>query len=195
MKTPPLEEAKELAGIISIHCDLIDIILIDQWRRERNLDEWRLSYLGNRLAKCPNNCEACPVYKTVGGNDDPKDTRELITTLVLATNSDLQNYEGNQHCLNCKSLDQYTASFVNCFIGECDTKEKMLDELDYVVGFKVVYWCEGSNPDSLEEKMKSKIIAECLARYPPENQKIFIAAINELDSLKKYLNQQSLPKV
>ena len=189
MKNPPLEEAKELARVISTDCDLIDVILLDQWRRNRDKDEWRLTYLGNYLANCSNNCETCQVYKVVGGNDNPKDDRKLITTVVLATDSDIQNYEGNQRCLNCKSLDQYVTSFVNCFIGECDTKEKMLDELDYVVNFKVVYWREESNLNALGEKMKARIIKECLAKYAKEKQEIFIAVINELNPLKKYLNQ------
>lgn len=174
------DEAVDQAKKVSLICTCVDFIFLDQWRRFREEDKWRLTYLGNAIGSCNSQCMDCLVYWNSGGIDDHADKSKLVMTLVLATESDLKNYSGSQRYLNCKSLEQYIASFVTCFVETCHDYKSMFDELDYVVGFKVVYSRDGNDLYILEMEIKERIIRECLSRYSREKRMIFAEAVLEI---------------
>ena len=173
-----LKKAIILAERIRKECPTIDIILLDQWRRSRKKDEWRLTYLSSVVSDCSNTCSTCPVYTTSGGEDNKQESSQLITTLVRASTEDLQNFSGNQIFLNCKSRQQYIDSFVNCFTIGCLSKTDMIDELDYVKSFRTVY--DSKEPlDASESKIKQEIINRCIKQYPDKIKRLFIESIRE----------------
>lgn len=180
-----IKQAKEYASQIAENSlGLVEIIFLDQWRC--NFDEeksewrfvddgkWRLTYLGREIGMCSNDCQNCPVYIHSDGEDNPNADVDLITTLVKAEEKDKKNYDGNQDYLNCKSLDQYITSFVRCFQGECHTREEISDELDYVAGFKVVYSSGQESLETMEEKIKQRIVKEVLDVLDERRKKLFL---------------------
>lgn len=181
------DEAVRRAKLIAQNCSSVNLIFLDQWRRSREEDKWRLTYLGDDIGCCSSDCLNCPIFWSCGGMDDPFDENKLVTTLVLATKSDLRNYDGRQVYLNCKSLDQYVISFVNCFVGSCHNRVTMLDELDYVAGFKVVYSRDEIDLTTLEMRIKERIIKGCLLRYSEKEKEIFSAAVLEIGFPKYFV--------
>lgn len=179
MNTQPLQEATGLAEKIAFLCPEIDLIFLDQWRRSRERDEWRLTYLGQKIGICSNDCPNCSVYSATGGEDNPAQNKKWVTTLVPATETDLQNYAGSQHYLNCKSLDQYVTSFVHCFKLECHSREEISDELDYVVGFKVVYHRGREILGQIEDKIKQEIIKKVSASLDKPRRELFLVVAKD----------------
>src|SRR3989344_6394519 len=165
MKNPPIEEAEREVKRITSECNLIDIILLDQWKRNRESDEWRLTYLSDRIGNCSSNCQNCSVYEVSGGKDDSNSAQKLVITLIDASDELKALYAGGQQFLNCKSLDQYIASFATCFVTECHSLPAILDELDYVVRFKVVYWRGREELNTAESEVKKRIVNETIAAY------------------------------
>ncbi|HII71864.1 TPA: hypothetical protein HA265_03865 [Candidatus Woesearchaeota archaeon] len=182
-----LLSAGQEASRIAVACPGIDVIVLDQWRRDRADDEWLVSYLGDHLASCDDSCGSCPVYAASGGEDDPSSPSRLVTTLVRATSADLQNYDGAQRFLNCKSPAQYLRSFVNCFVGECHDRHSMLDELDYVVKFHVLFWRGHSDPAKKGRAYKKDIIDSVASAYSPGLRSLFLECVDSLQKKHGFL--------
>ncbi|MBT4651537.1 hypothetical protein HOC13_03365 [Candidatus Woesearchaeota archaeon] len=180
-KERPLEEAMQRLDEMVLG-EKIEVVLLDQWRRERKDNEWRFTYLGDKIGSCDNVCESCPVYDVAGGEDDKEKQKDqqLITTLTLAEPEDLVNYDGDQRYLNCKSVQQYINSFINCFLGEMHARDGMLDELDYVVGFKVIYRKGGGDFETFEADIKKRVIEGSLKGYNEEHKELFKAAVKDM---------------
>lgn len=185
MKPRLIREAKGYASrIAESSFGLVETVLLDQWRRSKEKDEWRLTYLGQKIGTCSNACHNCSVYNAAGGEDNSADKRKLVTTLSPATEKDLRDYEGKQYYVNCKSLDQYITSFVRCFQGECHSHKEISDELDYVAGFKVVYHQGQEKLETIEEGIRKRVIQETLNLLDEPRRKLFIDICKEKMLLK-----------
>lgn len=76
MNLPPIKEAKQYAGrIVKSSSGLVETVLLDQWRRSKEKGEWRLTYLGQKIGTCSNDCPSCLVYNAAGGEDDPTENK------------------------------------------------------------------------------------------------------------------------
>lgn len=104
------------------------------------LDDWkgpRIIYGGPSIENCNNRCEECLLFKTVGA--DPAQQAGFRTTLYFAAKEYLDILPSKQRCLNCKTLSQYQAAFIEYIYQRCLSQETLAVELDWVKGFKVVF--------------------------------------------------------
>jgi C_GCAxxG_C_C family probable redox protein len=178
-----LSRANEaIINILAKSEDTIETIILDQWRVAEKRGQWRLTYGGYYIENCDNKCETCKVYSATGG-EDIKGNSQFRTTLVKATEDDINNYDGKQVHLNCKTTDQYVNSFISCFVNdpECIKEEDVSHELDYL-NFKLIYMKNVDEKDLPieEKKIKDKIIQGVIKNKEYENRKeLFISLAKE----------------
>lgn len=159
------------------------------------LDDWntggvtgaRLIYDAPCVNSCQNHCQKCPIFQTIG-EDNSLQSTDFRTTLCLATPEQTALFTGKQRYLNCKTIFQYQECFALWMLERCPTEELLLAELEWVNGFRLIYYAGSMEPNLLINKeidIKRRIISLTLAgmekRGEMSRQKLVA------DFAKKYL--------
>jgi hypothetical protein len=142
------------------------------------LDDWgggpRLIYGGNCVERCPVTCDECPLYRLVGVDEVVPSSKRLQTTLCTPREQQLSLIPNQQRCLNCKTPKQYMYFFIQWALHRCDSEELLLDELDWIRGFRVILVAGDSDEQHLassEREMKIDILRKVFARHPSEKMR------------------------
>ncbi len=138
--TPYLDTAILLAQSVAERVPLHTII-IDDWNTGEGIEGPRLIFAGKFTENCPEDCADCPLFQVVG-LDEAKPEFQIRSSLCLATPGHIDLYppQAGQRCLNCKTLEQYHEVFICWILEKCDTEELLLAELDWVLGFRILYY-------------------------------------------------------
>jgi hypothetical protein len=149
------------------------------------LDDWNSGYLGTKkqekikgariiygslcVENCHSQCELCSLFRAVGVDSDQR--TDFRTTLCFATKEYLDLLPSKQRCLNCKTLEQYQAAFIEYIYQRCDSQEALTAEIDWVKGFRILFLNGIYDEQTLKQKereSKAYIIHTVLERMKKE---------------------------
>lgn len=162
-------EAREFVETIKAKISLTSVIL-DDWNTGEIINSPRLIYGGDCVVNClcltGRSCRECPLFQLVG-IDQPDDSGiRFRTSLCKVTNEQLKLFSSKQPCLNCKTVEQYTESFIE-FTTTLYDLEKLDAEFEWIKGFRVVACNDNSvfELKKIERKMKKQIAREVISRF------------------------------
>lgn len=154
------------------------------------LDDWggaiRIIWGTKNCTYCGSRCSTCPLFLAVSIDPDDLKADQFTPTLKEAPAEYLEIFSAKQKQLNCKTIEQYMASFVEYFIAMCNTEELLRAELEWVKNFILLYMDNNlymDNPDGLEKKarrMKLEIIRRCLEQLDQDRAEYLRAEAKEL---------------
>ena len=136
------------------------------------LDDWagiRLVWETGDVRSCTGNCRDCPTFAVLG--EDTKATaRPGLNTTLRKSTPDHTSITG-YGMLNCKTMDDYKASFVDWLLHRCQTEKDLSEELDLIGNFHLVHDRNARNGTELrhaEIRMKTDILRQASDRSTPE---------------------------
>jgi len=143
--------------------------ILDNWNTQEGQRTVRVIYSGSFTQTCESQCEACPLFQTVGEDLYPKDIQEpnFVTSLCEATNAHHELFTpwAVQRFLNCKTSAQYEEAYVRYVLVVCLGFGKLLAELLWIKEFRLLLYpgCE-TQEDLFKEEwlMKERIIEKIL---------------------------------
>jgi hypothetical protein len=170
--SPFLEQAKRVVGELNAQVKLETVIL----------DDWcgiRLIYETPEVRQCRGQCPDCRLWRILGEDRTERNDGTLHATLTPSTrgHTDISAYP----MLNCKTKDDYAASFVQWLLLRCQTIGDFREELDLIANFRVVY--DRSDPSetgmaALERRMKSGIVSSAYRQSSPEHRALIREALS-----------------
>lgn len=173
---PFFDEAQAFVKEIASTIPLTSAVL-DDWNsgyldteKQEKIKGARIIYGGLCVENCRSQCEACSLFKAVGVDSGQK--RNFRTTLCFATKEYLELLPSKQRCLNCKTLEQYQAAFIEYIYQQCDSQEELTAEIDWVKGFRILFLNGSYDKQTLEQKEKESkdyIIHKVLERMKKES--------------------------
>ena len=123
-------------------------VFVDDWRG------LRFVFDAECVRDCKNDCVNCPLYKLV--KNEVAGPAGFTAGLKLADEKDKKLF-GPQRFLNCKTLDQYAASYAKFLVQECETKKEIVEELKLIKGCQLIYSRKG-DAAVLDREFKKKVV-------------------------------------
>jgi len=128
----------------------------------------RIIYDTPSVAACSSGCANCFMMNFLDEDKVEDNDVQLWTSLCVATQQHHDIFPSKQRCLNCKTFEQYQESFIRYTVVECIEKQDLIDEIDLINSFRLLYYNgikELVQLRRIEDEAKSKIIFEVLARF------------------------------
>jgi len=151
-------------------------IIFDDWRG------WRFVFDTPEVRNCKNDCQNCGLYQLLNQRKYQTDYARLIK----AGQTDRKMF-GRENFLNCKSLEEYKKCYVYFILNKTETKQEIWNELDLLMGMKVIYSYSETSELS-EYRFKKEVISSVLAGCSETKKKIikdYLNPINKHRTLKK----------
>lgn len=153
--------------------DIFDNVILDNWRGLRLI----YSY-----SKCNNICSKCPI---------PKKSKEInkcrrLCNLLKTTKED-QNMFGKKNFMDCKSLEEYKACYVNFILEKCNSYEEILKELLVIKNLIFIYSRNG-NVEENETLFKKNVITRTLSKCNTDKKKTILKILRRNKKLSYALN-------
>lgn len=153
--------------------DQVYLVVLDKWRGFRLV----VDTVGSR--KCQNNCQSCRNFQLFGEQQSGLKEEGFIPELKRWTEKQDKDLYGPERYLQCKTLDRYAECYIRCLLEDCSTKEAVLEELQLVRQFTVLY--AGSQDLELTKNLIcAKIIYTVLGQVGIEKRRWMTIALSEL---------------
>ncbi len=149
---PDLATAVKEAEILAIKHGGFYAIILDNWRG------WYFIYDSPEVRLCNNDCANCKLYEAVSSSSENSQYAHFFEASELD-----KKMFGPHNFRNCKTLDGYKKSYEYFLVNETNSPEEIKDELDLLLGMRIVYAQEGSSSD-LELSFKRSVIDSVLAQ-------------------------------
>jgi hypothetical protein len=104
------------------------------------------------VRKCKNDCPNCPLYLLLKNEESG-----LFSAGLYPASKDDKNLFGPQNFLNCKTIKQYQACYLN-FLAQCRSEKEIKQELDLVKSMKIIY--SKGNIKKTENLFKKEILSK-----------------------------------
>ncbi len=162
--TDMVDEARELTTRIREQVPGITSVIFDTWgEHEHPRIVWGYEH-------CDHNCESCPLFQAVGMDPNKEILQSLPFALTLerAAERQLELFPSKEPMLNCKGLMDYLNAYAEWFIHECLTEHELIDEVDWVSKFRMLYMNGIEDPDELtvfERLARQQVIISVYLRY------------------------------
>ncbi len=127
-------------------------VFVDDWRG------YRFVFDTEDTKRCTNDCANCGLFKLLKNEK----SGVFSSGLLKATDNDKELF-GFQNQLNCKTLEQYAACYVDFLVAMPNNEREIMAELALLRDVSILY-SKNSTEENLEQKFKNDVLRESLRR-------------------------------